>query len=592
MTEPDLFTAPLFDDNPADEDLLGFAAVAAAIVRVVRAGGLDPVTVGVQGAWGGGKSTVLNLVAQELDSVGHVLVVRVDPWEFEDSQDVRGTLIALVLNALQGLIVSPEVSLAADAKKKIVTKLNELRRRIAWGRVAGVLINSAVSLSPDIPGLIEALTPEPPKDPDADVSGAAERPQSMAGFRSDFEALMNMDLGLTKVVVLVDDLDRCLPPAAVATLEAIKLFLSVKKMAFVLAADEDLVRASIDAHLGGLSNGDFAARYTEKIVQLPISLPVLSQDDAEAYVALLLGRSTQMTGTEAKEMTARAMARRREGRAPYVVQADDGAGPGPAVLSMAATIGRGLSADMWQTPRAVKRFLNNLAIRQHLADAAGAQLPLAMLVRMYLLELRHPTEFKALAALPSVDRSELLHRWEEWGREVQDAEKPDEVDERTREWAASEPPLAGLGGEIDRYLSLAATLRSDVKFGGAMDAGQRELLERLMSESDITRRAAVADVLQADGPRQDLIVNALGESMARLPDPEWAIESLARLAEGDSRLMPVVTEVLRRPSVLRQLQVHHVPQLSGLPNVLQTIVSTPGMHELTVSAAQDILAGG
>jgi hypothetical protein len=552
------------------------------------------VTVGVQGSWGGGKSTVLNLVARELDPIGHILVVRVDPWEFEDSQDVRGTLIALVLNALQGMIVSPEVELPPDAKKKIVTKLNELRRRIAWGRVAGVLINSAVSLSPDIPKLIEALTPEPPKDPNADATpdaAAAERPQSMAGFRSDFEALMDTDVGLTKVVVLVDDLDRCLPPAAVATMEAIKLFLSVKKMAFVLAADEDLVRASIDAHLGGLSNGDFAARYTEKIVQLPISLPVLSQDDAEAYVALLLGRSTQMTGAEAKAMIERAMTRRREGRAPYVVQTDDLAGPPPSVLSMAATIGRGLSADMWQTPRAVKRFLNNLAIRQHLADAAGAKLPLAVLVRMYVLELRHPTEFKALAALPAPDRSELLLKWEAWGRQVEDAEKPEEVDERTREWAASEPPLAGLGGEIDRYLSLAATLRSDVKFGGAMDAGQRELLERLMSESDTTRRAAVEDVKHADGPRQELIVNALSESMARLPDPEWAVDSLARLAEGDSRLMPVVTEALRRPSALRQLQVHHVPSLSGLPEVLQAIVSAPGLDELTVRAAREALAG-
>lgn len=65
--------APLFDDNPAVTDLLGFAAVADAVVRVLTSGGLDPVTVGVQGGWGGGKSTLLNLVEQRLDNVGHVL---------------------------------------------------------------------------------------------------------------------------------------------------------------------------------------------------------------------------------------------------------------------------------------------------------------------------------------------------------------------------------------------------------------------------------------------------------------------------------------------------------------------------------------
>ncbi|WP_295698126.1 P-loop NTPase fold protein [Lapillicoccus sp.] len=201
------------------------------------------------------------------------------------SEDVRGTLIALVLNALQELVVSDETEVAADRKAVILAKLQDLRRRIAWGRVAKVLVTSAVSMSPDIGGLIEALTPQPPSPAADEGPQPVDGPQSMAGFRADFEVLMGGDPGLTKVVVLVDDLDRCLPPAVVSTLEAIKLFLSVKKRAFVLAADEELIRASIDAHLGGLGRGEFAARYTEKIVQLPISLPVLSQQDAEAYVA-------------------------------------------------------------------------------------------------------------------------------------------------------------------------------------------------------------------------------------------------------------------------------------------------------------------
>lgn len=81
---------------------------------------------------GGGKSTVLNLVAQRLDSVGHVIVVRVDPWGFDDSQDVRGTLIALVLNALQEQLSSQTVDLPASRRRDVVTKLNELRRRLTW----------------------------------------------------------------------------------------------------------------------------------------------------------------------------------------------------------------------------------------------------------------------------------------------------------------------------------------------------------------------------------------------------------------------------------------------------------------------------
>lgn len=64
MTNAELqagFVVPLFDDNPAILDLLGFDAVAEVVAKVVTSGGMDPVTVGIHSAWGGGKSTALNL---------------------------------------------------------------------------------------------------------------------------------------------------------------------------------------------------------------------------------------------------------------------------------------------------------------------------------------------------------------------------------------------------------------------------------------------------------------------------------------------------------------------------------------------------
>jgi len=58
--------------------------------------------------------------------------------------------------------------------------------------------------------------------------------------------------------------------------------------------------------------------------------------------------------------------------------------------------------------------LNNLAIREQIADEAGAHLPLDVLVKMYLLELRHLPEFKILAGLEPDQRTDLLRRWESW----------------------------------------------------------------------------------------------------------------------------------------------------------------------------------
>jgi hypothetical protein len=580
----------MFDDNPTTLDLLGFGGVVDAVVRVLDSGGLDPVTIGIQSGWGGGKSTLLKLTEERLKDEKPLLVVKIDPWEFEDSQDVRGTLIALVLNALQERVEAEAGEHSTDRVKDIVQKLDALRRRIAWGRVAKVLITSVATQGLALPALIDALTPAPPSGKDEQ---GVEKPQSMAGFREDFEALMQTDLGLTRVVVLVDDLDRCLPAPAVATLEAIKLFLSVKKMAFVLAADEGLVRASINSHLGNLAQGEFANRYTEKIVQIPMSLPRLSQRDAEAYVALLLAGQAQesnMSGEENQAMIARARVRRRAGEAPYVVDDPDGS-PGPTgeQQRLASVISRGLSADRWQTPRAVKRFLNNLAIREQIADEAGAHLPLDVLVKMYLLELRHLPEFKVLAGLESDKRTDLLRLWEGWAHGEEDAVKPPEVHEGTHAWAHNEPRLAGRGDEINRYLSVAATLLSDVTFGGAMDSEQRTAVELLLSKSDIVRRAAVQDVFGMTPENQDVIVGALGESLPLQEDAKPAFTSLANLAAGSNRLAPKVETMLQRPALMQKVKAQWVPLFRGMPLVLKALAEADGLDEAVTKAAKKSL---
>ena len=88
---------------------------------------------------------------------------------------------------------------------------------------------------------------------------------------------------------LVDDLDRCLPDTVVAALEAIKLFLSVRKMGFVIAADRRLVTLAIATRYAQSAQGALMAReYLEKIVQIPISVPTLGLADTEAYLAMML----------------------------------------------------------------------------------------------------------------------------------------------------------------------------------------------------------------------------------------------------------------------------------------------------------------
>lgn len=140
----------LWDDNPSTVDLLGFDAVVVPVMQAIRARELDPVTIGIHAPWGGGKSTVLGLIADAIGSDSDYLVVRTDPWEYDDQTDVKGTVIAEVLGALD-----ERFGETADLK----TKTKGLLKRISWSRIGIALANGALTMQWDAEKLIDAFTP-------------------------------------------------------------------------------------------------------------------------------------------------------------------------------------------------------------------------------------------------------------------------------------------------------------------------------------------------------------------------------------------------------------------------------------------------
>lgn len=329
LVADEVTTAGLWDDNPTAMDLLGFSTVAAPILTALATPDLDPVTVGIHGPWGSGKSTVLKLLQAEFGD--KYVVVSTSPWEYEDHEDVKGTLIGEVLTALADR-AKGEQGWAKNARERI----QDLAKRVSWSRVGLAVARGAVTMSWDPEKLLEAFTLQP------------KEPRSLIGFREEFEKLTASMEGVERVVVLVDDLDRCLPPAVVQTLEAIKLFLSVKKMVFVIAADKELVRNSIAAYLPGTNRAEaIASNYLEKIIQIPVYLPRLPFHDAEAYIGLLLCSHT--TEEEAlRQLIDHCEARRSTGFAPLLAGFPDEIArpPEQETLRLAAQIAKGLGVSV------------------------------------------------------------------------------------------------------------------------------------------------------------------------------------------------------------------------------------------------------
>ena len=90
------------------------------------------------------------------------------------------------------------------------------------------------------------------------------------------------------LVVFVDDLDRCLPITAISTLEAMRLFLFMDRTAFVIAADEKMIRQAVRAHFKDtVLDDDLVTNYFDKLIQIPIRVPPLGTQEVRAYLFLL-----------------------------------------------------------------------------------------------------------------------------------------------------------------------------------------------------------------------------------------------------------------------------------------------------------------
>ena len=412
----------LWSDEPAEVDLLAAKAIAETVGDAVLDDALDPLSLGLSGPWGSGKTTVLELIEDDLDArdvapdprvatgdVGFkskgderkpkVLVVRADPWRYDPTVGAKESIIADILDALAAELASHPTTKTSEAAKLI----RRLAKRVDWSKALKVATKAAIAFQlPSLDDVTDLI-----KDPDSeDTEG---EPRGLAGFHAEFAALMDAPelVHVRRVAVLVDDLDRCLANTVVETLEAIRLFLSVPKMAFIIAADEDRVADAIRSELPEWEmpkerpgNRDALPAeppwklYLHKIVQTTVPLPALGAFDTEAYLLLLQIQNRTENGftpEQLNELIGSCGELRSSG-------ALDGLDP-PAGMDVQSELAfaHRLTAILYEklagNPRRIKRFLNDMNIRRTIAARRGIELNADVVAKMMTLEVLLPEQF-------------------------------------------------------------------------------------------------------------------------------------------------------------------------------------------------------
>jgi len=391
----------LWSDEPTTDDLLSFDAVAGTVVDAVLDDTLDPLAIGISGAWGSGKTTILRLIDADLAQRSlpndpndqKILVAQTDPWRYDPSVGAKETLISEVLTALAGEIKDSE-GVGGRAKNLLV----KLKNRVDWSKAIQVAAKASVAFQlPSVDDITSLVKTGGGQSNDAESRGLAD-------FHAEFKELMDSSelAHLSRVVVLVDDLDRCLYPTVVDTLETIRLFLAVPKMAFVIAADEKRVADALRERFpSGPTNEQGpngklehpADLYLHKIVQTIVPLPALSRFDTETYIVLLQLKA-RLEAVQLTPYVERCAAlRRTTGILDDLPAVNTGLD-----ISTELTLSSRLTPILYEklrgNPRRIKRFLNDLRVRQSIAGRRGITLNDDIVAKLMVLEVLLSDDFE------------------------------------------------------------------------------------------------------------------------------------------------------------------------------------------------------
>ena len=545
----------MWPDNETRVDLLGFDYLVDSLEVVLTQPRLLPVTVGVLGDWGSGKSSLLQMVEDRLKSSTDYVVVPFSPWRYEAYEDVKAALMETILGQLD-----ERVPRATDPKRAagLLARLREKVARIMAGPAAAgrVLLPVVGSIATTHQGLstelgaaagtallagIDAVEEETRLAQSTDANPPI-MVESVSAFREEFGALINSLDDVKAVIVLIDDLDRCLDPTVIDVFEAIRLFLQVSSTAFVIAANRAIVQAAVERRYPSRVDGDPALGkdYLEKIIQVEITVPPLAEPEAETYLNLLFAELR--LDDAAMEMIRGEAAKRRQQNQLSVAMnygiANDVLGQVPAELEadftianrIAPTLSRGLRGN----PRQLKRFLNTMLLRLETARRRGVTLDPAVLAKLMVLE-QHTPEFQQLFLwqLQQDGAPEELKVAESCATTVTALPTEASTDLKTwfsssavRQWLELEPRLADV--PLGQFFFFSRDRLSPAAPGARLSAPLQALLGRLQLVPTAQRRTAVQDAAKLGPEEYASIYEALLERAMRKPNGE-AMDSVVEL---------------------------------------------------------------
>lgn len=506
----------MWSDIESEKDYLNFGEISQIAADIISSPSMLPVSIGVFGNWGAGKSSILRLIEGKLRQDGdRFIVIRFDAWLYQGFDDARAALIE---------VIATELSESVKNNEPLVSKINGFLKRIDGFRALGLVAEGA-ALAFGVPtggliyrgmGAVSGLANGINNTEEyKDLAGVAKEagdtargllkpaekkspPQQITEFRKEYGEILS-EIG-KPLVVIIDNLDRCIPIYAIHALEAIRLFLFMHNTAFVIAADEDMIRLSVADYFKG-SSERHQIDYIDKLIQIPIRVPKAGIREIRAYLFMLyaIDSGLDAIGLEKLHQKLEDSLQQAWKSAPIPVSeivAFLGIQPTTELaiaLDRADRIAPILATSpvIQGNPRIVKRLLNVVKMRMAIAKRRSIPLNEEVITKLVIFERCMSGAATALLyRLIDVEdgKPQLIDKLESSKEGDESIKLPEEWGSNqyhiafVREWARLDPPFTNLDLRPGLYLA-RETVQLAVHGTGLSEKG-REAIKVLLSSSN------------------------------------------------------------------------------------------------------------
>ncbi|WP_374788624.1 KAP family P-loop NTPase fold protein [Brucella oryzae] len=506
----------MWSDNETNIDYLNYTELAELICDMVTDDTLFPLSVGVYGGWGAGKSSVLRLVEETLSAQEDTIVVEFDAWLYQGYDEAKSALMTVIASKL--MTTAPQS--LKDKAIGLVKRTNKLRL-LGLGLDAGLMAAGVPSFGLATKGLEslgKVFNGDADQEDSANIKAALtdvkqradgliapkeikSAPEEIAAFKEEFSDLLrSMN---KRLVVFVDNLDRCLPENAIKSLEAMRLFLSMQNTAFIVAADVDIIRHAVSTHFKGASPRH-VIDYLDKLIQFPVAVPKLGMREVLAFLCMLIASRSGADGEAIEKLRCYLIKNiqdswqdtqkieRKDVLAILEVSDADLSAQIDTAFRIAPILAH--STAVSGNPRLIKRMMNIVRMRYATAKRRKMELDEVIITKLALFE--RCTDEAAFKQLLTIINDAGNGKPSLFAKDSDERTKLPEAMEKYRsffdEWIDLEPSLNGIDLRPAIYLA-RETLPLQIQ-SKALSAVSVNVVKELLKIPSLTSKAAMTEI--------------------------------------------------------------------------------------------------